>query len=92
MSGGTVVPRHQCPGGHFFQGDSHASDTAVSFKLLKTIFPCSDEVFFFPYSLPRKRPGLQILRISMSTELYNSESSLHSSMRREMRMPFRSSD
>ena len=27
MSGGTVVPRHQCPGGHFFQGDSHASDT-----------------------------------------------------------------
>ena len=27
MSGGTVVPRHECPGGHFFQGDSHASDT-----------------------------------------------------------------
>ena len=26
MSGGTVVPRHECPGGHFFQGDSHASD------------------------------------------------------------------
>ena len=24
MSG---VPRNECPGGHFFQGDSHASDT-----------------------------------------------------------------
>ena len=29
MSGGTVVPRHECPGGHFFQGDSHASDTGM---------------------------------------------------------------
>ena len=23
---GTFIPRHQCPGGHFLQGDSHASD------------------------------------------------------------------
>ena len=29
MSGGTVVPRHECPGGHFFQGDSHASDSGT---------------------------------------------------------------
>ena len=29
MSGGTVVPRHECPGGHFFQGDSHASDNGT---------------------------------------------------------------
>ena len=27
MSGGTIVPRNECPGGQFFQGDSHASDT-----------------------------------------------------------------
>ena len=27
MSGGTFVPRNECPGGHFFQGDSHSSDT-----------------------------------------------------------------
>ena len=26
MSGGTIVPRNECPEGHFFQGDSHASD------------------------------------------------------------------
>ena len=32
MSGGTVVPRHECPGGHFFQGDSHASDTGLTTK------------------------------------------------------------
>ena len=30
MSGGTIVPRHECPGGHFFQGDSHASDTGIA--------------------------------------------------------------
>ena len=29
MSGGTFVPRNECPGGHFFQGDSHSSDTGV---------------------------------------------------------------
>ena len=29
MSGGTVVPRYECPGGHFFQGDSHASDNGI---------------------------------------------------------------
>ena len=29
MSGGTFVPRNECPGGHFFQGDSHSSDTVV---------------------------------------------------------------
>ena len=31
MSGGTIVPRNECPGGHFFQGDSHASDTGTVF-------------------------------------------------------------
>ena len=32
MSGGTFVPRNECPGGHFFQGDSHSSDmTRVTF-------------------------------------------------------------
>ena len=34
MSGGTVVPRHECPGGHFFQGDSHASDTGSSLQFM----------------------------------------------------------
>ena len=29
MSGGTFVPRNECPGGHFFQGDSHSSDTGI---------------------------------------------------------------
>ena len=29
MSGGTFVPRNECPGGHFFQGDSHSSDTGT---------------------------------------------------------------
>ena len=36
MSGGTVVPRHECPGGHFFQGDSHASDSCVFVKEFNT--------------------------------------------------------
>ena len=27
VSGGTFVPRNECPEGHFFQGDSHSSDT-----------------------------------------------------------------
>ena len=30
MSGGTFVPRNECPGGHFFQGDSHSSDTGTA--------------------------------------------------------------
>ena len=45
MSGGTVVPRHECPGGHFFQGDSHASDTgidAIVLLLVIGLFGCSD--------------------------------------------------
>ena len=45
MSGGTVVPRHERPGGHFFQGDSHASDTGtvndpiVDLVVLATVLP-----------------------------------------------------
>ena len=35
MSGGTVVPRHECPGGHFFQGDSHASDTGLTYMYIR---------------------------------------------------------
>ena len=27
MSGGTIVPRNECPGGQFFQGDIDASNT-----------------------------------------------------------------
>ena len=38
MSGGTVVPRHECPGGHFFQGDSHASDTVSSMSVIRNKF------------------------------------------------------
>ena len=29
MSGGTIVPRNECPGGYFFHGDSNASDTGI---------------------------------------------------------------
>ena len=55
MSGGTVVPRHQCPGGHFFQGDSHASDTGskdmavpnqVSYMTLSQVIHVSAQVHF----------------------------------------------
>ena len=37
MSGGTVVPRHECPGGRFFQGDSHVSDTVFLILRKKNI-------------------------------------------------------
>ena len=30
MSGGTIVPRNECPGGQFFQGDIHTSPTPAT--------------------------------------------------------------
>ena len=29
MSEGTFVPRIECPGGHFFQGDNYSSDNST---------------------------------------------------------------
>ena len=43
MQGGTLIPRNECPGGHFFQWDSHSNDNGYhtserSFSTMRRLF------------------------------------------------------
>ena len=37
---GTIVPTNECPRGHFFQGDSHASDTGSKLVWSRAAITC----------------------------------------------------